>query len=152
MLDIVFNNSISDKKYTPKFFERILNTATQELKINGKKIGISINLVDEAKIKKLNRKYRNKNKPTDVLSFPISKGLEIRNSKLEIEKDVGDIFICLSIAKNEAKGENITIEQKLAQLTVHGFLHLLGYDHEKSPGSAEKMFRIESQILRKIKF
>ena len=146
MLDLVFQNSTSSKEYTSKFFEKILITAIKELKLTGKKIEISINLVGNAKIKELNKKYRHKDKVTDVLSFPMAeKSFVIRHSSFVI--DLGDIFICLSFAKKEAKSENVSIERKLAQLTVHGFLHLLGYDHEKSSKDAKKMFGLQDKIL-----
>ena len=149
MIDLVFKNYTSLRAPGNSFFKKVLETAARELKLKGK-ISVSVNLVGEKKIRELNRKYRNKDKPTDVLSFPLNEKLEIRNLKLEI-KDIGDVFVCLSIAKKDAKRENVSIEAKLAQLTVHGFLHLLGYDHEKSADSAKMMFQLESRILDKTK-
>lgn len=135
-IDLVFKNYTSQKAPKDKFFKKVLETAVRELKLKDK-IGVSINLVGEARIRDLNWKYRNKNKSTDVLSFPLGDGS-------------GDIFVCLSIAKNQAKRENMNIERKLAQLTVHGFLHLAGYDHEISEKKAEKMFDLENKILTKL--
>jgi probable rRNA maturation factor len=132
------------------FFKKVLETAAQELKLKDK-IEVSVNLVGEDKIRELNKKYRKKDKPTDVLSFPMGDKYLIRNTKYII-RDVGDIFICLSIAKNEAKRENITIKEKLAQLAAHGFLHLLGYDHEVSEVCARKMFKLENRILKQLSF
>jgi len=146
MPNLVYRNLTSDKKYNSKFFEIILVGAIKELKLADKKVGLSVNLVGEGKIRELNKKYRNKNKISDVLSFPMASKLEIPKSNTEV-LDLGDIFICLSFAKNEAKSENISIERKLAQLVVHGFLHLLGYDHEKSEKDAKKMFGLENKIL-----
>ena len=71
-MDLVFKNSTLGKKYTSKFFEKVLVEAVKELKLAGKKIEVSVNLVGEAKIKELNKKYRHKNKVTDVLSFPMN--------------------------------------------------------------------------------
>jgi probable rRNA maturation factor len=105
--------------------------------------------VGEAKIQELNKKYRGKNKVTDVLSFPMSEKIEIGSKKSEV-KDIGDIFICLPFAKKTAKSENVDIEDKLARLTVHGFLHLLGYDHERSSAEEKNMFSLEDNILRKL--
>ena len=136
MVDLVFKNYTSQEAPRQGFFKNILETATKELKINVK-IETSINLAGEDKMKDLNKKYRHKDMPTDVLSFPLGDGS-------------GDIFICLSIAKKEAKRENIDIENKLAQLTVHGFLHLAGYDHEKSQKGAEDMFSLEKKILDRL--
>ena len=156
MIDLVFSaeggyasggkNHTSQKAPGCVFFQKILKTAAKELRLKSK-ISLSVNLVGEKRIQALNKKYRNKDKPTDVLSFPLNEKLEIRNLKLKIDKDVGDIFVCLSIAKSKAKRENITIKQKLAQLVVHGFLHLQGYEHEKSEKDAKKMFLLEKKIL-----
>ena len=144
MIDFVFRNTTDDKTFTKKFFQHILKIGAQKLDIN-KKIEISLNLVSEDKMRELNRLYRNKDKATDVLSFPLS---DETLSKYGI-MPLGDIFICPSFAKVEAKRENIDIKDKLAQLTVHGFLHLLGYDHEKSKRDSKKMFDLENQILNK---
>lgn len=163
-MELVFKNLTSDKQYSSKLFEKILAAAIKELK-PGKNIELSVNLVGEAKIRALNKKYRNKNKVTDVLSFPMMKSsnLETRDKKqgkteklvsdrLSLVADLGDIFICLPFAKKEAKSENITMEDKLARLTVHGLLHLLGYDHEKSKHDADRMDKLESRILNRLKF
>ena len=147
-MDLVFQNSNPDKKYTSKFFEKVLVEAVKELKLAGKKIEVSVNLVGEAKIKELNKKYRHKNKVTDVLSFPMNTTFNFQLSTFNF-LDIGDIFICLSFAKKQAKSENVSIDRKLAQLTVHGFLHLLGYDHERSDEDEIEMFKLENKILKK---
>jgi len=147
MISIVFRNSTSGKKYSSKFFKKILETAIRKLKLN-KNFSVSVNLVGEKKIKELNKKYRNKNKPTDVLSFPINDHVVGSRQSSVVSCDLGDIFICLSIAKKETKRENVSIKRKLAQLVVHGFLHLLGCDHEKSKKEAESMFKLEEKILK----
>jgi len=150
-MDLVFKNSTTDRKYTSKFFEKILDAGVRELKIGKMKVGISVNLVGEAKIRELNDKYRHKNQVTDVLSFPMDGKYTIQDTQYTIH-DFGDLFICLPFAKSEAKRENIDMERKLMQLTVHGFLHLAGYDHEKSASEAKKMFKLEKQILGKVNF
>ena len=145
MIDLVFQNLTSDKSFKDNFFKKILSLVAEELKLK-KNIEVSLSLAGESKIKELNNKYRNKNKVTDVLSFPM-----IQDTKyVTHDTDLGDIFICLPFAKNQTKSENISIERKLAQLTVHGFLHLAGYDHEKSTGEAKKMFDLENRILKKL--
>ena len=146
MIDIVFRNLTADRTFKEGFFINILEMAEQELKLKDR-VSISVNLVGEDKILELNRKYRNEDKPADVLSFPTQEKLEIGNWKLKIDKDVGDVFICLSIAKNKAKRENITVKEKLARLVVHGFLHLLGHDHDKSKRGAEKKFKVDDKII-----
>ncbi|OGN00123.1 MAG: rRNA maturation RNase YbeY [Candidatus Yanofskybacteria bacterium RIFCSPHIGHO2_01_FULL_41_27] len=125
----------------------MLESAAKTLKLGGSKVEISVNLTGETKIKNLNKKYRNKNTATNVLSFPLSTDVLKKYGILPL----GDIFICLPVAKKEADGENISVENKLAWLTVHGFLHLLGYDHETTAKDAQAMLDLERKILRKIK-
>ncbi|OGN02108.1 MAG: rRNA maturation RNase YbeY [Candidatus Yanofskybacteria bacterium RIFCSPHIGHO2_01_FULL_43_42] len=153
MIDLVFKNRTSQKAPSRIFFQKILEIAAKELGLKSK-VSLSVNLVREKKIQELNKKYRHKDKPTDVLSFPLRDKVIIKSGLslgcLSLVADLGDIFICLPIAKNEAKRENITIKEKLARLVVHGFLHLQGYDHEKSEKDAKKMFHLEEKILSKI--
>ena len=146
MLDLVFKNHMSKRALGEKFFRGILNTGIKELKIKDKNIEISLNLVGEVRIKELNKKYRDKNEVTDVLSFPLE---ESRLKKHDI-LPLGDIFICLPFAVKEVERQGISLEKELAWLTVHGFLHLLGYDHEKSANDKKKMFALENEILNKL--
>ncbi len=148
MIDLTFKNYTSQKAPSGAFFVKILETAVNILKLRDSKIEVSVNLVGEAKIKNLNKKYRNKNTTTNVLSFPLSTDV-LKNYGI---LPLGDIFICLPVAKKEADEENISIEKKLAWLTVHGFLHLLGYDHEKSKQDAVAMFDKENKILKELNF
>lgn len=150
MLDLVFNNFTSDK--TPggsslsagrQFFYSLLQKAAKATGLPSGTAEISINLVGEAGIRRLNGKYRNKNKVTDVLSFPLDAGQTAKNGIIPL----GDIFICLPFAKKQAKRENISVEEKLSRLAAHGFLHLLGYDHEKSERDGQKMKELEKLIL-----
>ncbi len=164
MLELVFNNSTEDKEFQDDFFKNIFNLAIEELKLGDKNIEVSINIVGEDKIRELNHQYRHKDKVTDVLSFPMqsfgrhrpggAKRLEgpfdyVHPTSNVETFDVGDIFICLPFAKKEAKRENINIDVKLARLLAHGFLHLLGYDHEKSKLEEKKIFGLEKRILAK---
>lgn len=146
MLDLVFKNYITLRAPGEKFFRTILDTGIKELKIKDKKVEISLNLVGEAKIKGLNKKYRGKNQITDVLSFPLDEAGLQKYGILPL----GDIFICLSFAVKEAERRGISLKQELAWLTTHGFLHLLGYDHERSKREVDKMFRLENKILSKL--
>lgn len=148
MNNLVFQNITFDKEHGQPFFKKVLGVAIKELDLEEKDIEMSVNLIGEEEIRELNLKYRNKDKATDVLSFPI----ETKPLKQSGVLPLGDIFICLSFAKNEAKSENISIDRKLAHLTVHGFLHLLGYDHENSAQEADKMENLEKIILSKLNY
>lgn len=155
MLDLVFSapkgrdlvsggkNHTSQKAPNEKFFREVLGAGIKELKIKDKNVEVSLNLVGEAKMRELNKKYRGKDKVTDVLSFPLE---ESRFKKHDI-LPLGDIFICLPFAIQESERQKISLEKELAWLTVHGFLHLLGYDHEKSKSDEKKMFVMENKIL-----
>ena len=156
MLDLVLKNWTSPRKTSSrgrqkslneKFFKEILSTAIKELKIKDKNVEMSLSLVGEAKIKELNCAYRDKNEVTDVLSFPLE---EARLKKYDI-LPLGDIFICLPFAVKEAERQNISLEKELAWLTVHGLLHLLGYDHENSVSESRKMEKLEKNILFSLK-
>lgn len=151
MVDIILNNLTEDKTYGRAFFQKILNQAA---KIAGKEFEnaeLSVNLVGEQKIKELNQKYRGKNQPTDVLSFPLHDRVGIGSIENAIIS-LGDIFICLPVAKKDAENGSVSLNSELAFLTVHGFLHLLGYDHEKSMAEKKKMFALQDKILSKISF
>ncbi len=145
-MEIVFQNSTSDKKYSSRFFEKVLNSVVKTTGLRNKNIQVSVSLVEGRKIRSLNNKYRHKDRVTDVLSFPMAEKKEIHDPKTKVG-DLGDVFICLPFAKKEAKRENIDIERKLARLTAHGFLHLIGYDHETSKAEEKKMLELEDKIL-----
>lgn len=154
MIDFVFYNNTTDRQWKEPFFKDIFSKAEseEELKLDSdKKYELSLHLVGEGKIKEMNWKYRGKNKITDVLSFPIQNkvhGLQTQNNDI---MELGDIFICLPFAKKTARKEKTDTKEKVAFLTVHGFLHLLGFDHEKSPAEAKKMFKLQDKIMQKIK-
>jgi probable rRNA maturation factor len=101
--------------------------------ILGKKYSLSIAYVDEKTSKKINKKYRNKNKPTNILSFPL-------------QKNMGEIVLCPKIIKKEAKNFNKTFSQFLGFLVIHGMLHLKGYKH------GSKMEKMEEKYLSRTKF
>ncbi len=151
MLDLAFNNFAIYRKYGVGVFKKVIQKALEELEVRGKRIELSINLVGEGKIKALNKKYLGKNGATDVLSFPLDKKVSVKTAKGGIIA-LGDIFICLPMAKRDALKEGMGLSSKLALLAVHGLLHLLGYDHEKSKKERDKMFRSQKKILSKISF
>ncbi len=107
---------------------------------------ISIAIVGPKQIQKLNLQYRNKNKPTDVLSFS---RMEPSLAAFSFEEtDLGDVLICWSIAKKQAAEYKTTLQEELARLTVHGVLHLFGYDHEIGLKEEKRMFRLQEKILK----
>lgn len=149
MLDFVFNNFTTDKKYGAEFFRKIIRKALKELGFNNKAVELSINLVGKGRIKALNKKYLGKNKATDVLSFPLNERVGIKPPRSGIIA-LGDIFICLPVVKECALKEDKGLSSQFAILVVHGLLHLLGCDHEKSGEERQKMFRLQEKILKQL--
>ena len=96
---------------------------------------ISLVLVDETKIRALNRKYLKRNRVTDVLSF----------------EGLNEIFICVSEAARHAKLLKSSLNSELTRLLAHGIVHLKGYEHERSKSAELKMREIENKILKRIK-
>ena len=107
---------------------------------------ISLLLTDDARIQVLNRIWRDKDKPTNVLSFPSGLDEEAGDDRPLL---VGDIVIARETVVAEAAAEGKTVEVHLRHLLVHGFLHLLGYDHEID-GEAETMEALETEILAEL--
>jgi probable rRNA maturation factor len=102
---------------------------------------VAIGLVTDAHSRKLNSQYRRKNRPTDVLSFPADDE-RVRSSFL------GDIVIATGTARRQARDARHSYQAELRLLSLHGLLHLLGYDHEKAD-DAGRMRRIETRLRRR---
>ena len=102
-------------------------------------ISLTIRIVDELESQLLNNKFRNINKPTNILSFLIDEN-----------PIVGDLILCHPIIKKEARDQNIKIKDHYAHLLIHGYLHLTGLDHEKEK-NAQIMENKEIAILKKLR-
>lgn len=111
-------------------------------------IEVSITIVTNEEIHQLNREYRNIDAPTDVLSFEMNDPyVELDDELRNIPIPIGDIVISIDKVEEQAKAYNHSFERELAFLTVHGFLHLLGYTHDDE--NEEKiMFAKQEQILK----
>ena len=108
----------------------------------------SVLFTSDAQVHTLNREWREKDKPTNVLSFPM---LE-RDSLIALEQDgpptmLGDLALAHETCAREAAGKSISLGDHAAHLLVHGFLHLAGFDHEISPEDAEQMEALERKAL-----
>ena len=107
---------------------------------------ISILMVDDTQIEKLNRKYLNRNSPTNVIAFPMREG-EFSHLSPHL---LGDVVISTDTAKKEAQNSGMSMEQRFKELLVHGILHLFGYDHETSVQDARKMAKKRRQLMELI--
>ncbi len=142
-------NPFGDKKLVNDL-KNLLKIIEREFKFKGiSQLELSLTLCGKKRIRSLNRMYRKKDKITDVLSFPVYDSF--LEKKLSGYIGLGDIFICLDVAKTQAKEFKISVREELIHLFVHGFLHLLGYDHEISKKEEKKMFALESKLISQLK-
>ncbi|MSP10222.1 MAG: rRNA maturation RNase YbeY [Pelagibacteraceae bacterium] len=126
------------------FFKNICKFFPKKYKFLNKKINITLLLSNNKKIKKLNKKFRNKNKPTDILSFPLSKKI-----KLSKENYMGDLIISYNFMDKPKKQSIKNFHQKVIKTFIHGFLHLLGFDHSKLK-DYKKMLKEEEKIYQSV--
>lgn len=126
-----------------------LETAFKSLPVKPKApLEIAITLSNDKNIKTLNRKHRNKNKATNVLSFPLWTSLE-DIPRMSLPIPAGDIVIAYETMAREAAEQGKTLKAHFTHMLVHGFLHLLGYDH-MTDGEATQMESLEIKILKKL--
>jgi probable rRNA maturation factor len=105
---------------------------------------LSIALVGDKEMRPLNAKYRKKNKTTDVLSFPADNPATAKRVLL------GDVIISVEQARRQAKERNHSLKREMVILLIHGILHLLGYNHERSPRQAKIMADLEVKLLNRL--
>lgn len=129
-------------KYPTAALRQIAETLLRAVKQG--RAELSIALVGDREMRPLNRKYRNKKKTTDVLSF------FVEDQPLFGAKILGDVVISVEQARRQAKARGKTLKSEMATLLIHGILHLLGYDHEKSPRQAKIMFAYERKLFARL--
>jgi probable rRNA maturation factor len=114
---------------------------------------LSLLLVSDQRMRRLNARYRRKDRPTDVLAFPLHNGPR-RDRGGTIDRYgaqmIGDVVISIPTARRQAQELGHSLYAEVVRLLVHGFVHLLGYDHERGPREAARMARRERLILRKL--
>jgi probable rRNA maturation factor len=133
-LAVVLLNRQKARPVSAPRLRRVLREAAQALRVRGE---LSLVLAGDGLLRRLNREYRGKDKPTDVLSFPGDGG----------EAGLGDIVISVAKAERNARRFGRTLPQELDVLALHGFLHVLGYDHEADDGA---MDRLEGRLRRRL--
>ena len=124
-------------KETPIFFKKLISYFPPKYHFKNKKVNFTVLLSDNHKIKKLNNKFRKKNKITDVLSFPF-------NHTIKNNVYIGDIAIGFEIINKRSKVSDFNYE--FDKIWIHGYLHLIGYDHKKNK-EYKKMQKKEKIIL-----
>lgn len=124
-LSLSLTNKTSYKLPSKKLIEDFVIFVLNEKKITGE-IEIGLNLINKNEMQKLNLKFREKDYPTDVLSFPIFKKVPTKN---EIPTLIGDLFICPDVMIDNSKLYHIDLKNEFENLVKHGVLHLLGFHH-----------------------
>ena len=125
-------------RYPTAALRKIAETLLRALKQG--RAELSIALVGDREMRPLNAKYRKKNKTTDVLSF------FVQDQPKSGAKLLGDVVISVEQARRQARERARTLKSEMVTLLIHGILHLLGYDHEKSPRQAKIMFACERKL------
>ena len=143
----VFSNERAWSKRLKKkelFFNKICKSFPKKYRFLNKKISLTLLLSNNKNIKKLNKNFKNKNKSTDILSFPFSR-------KIKISKKVyiGDIIISYNFIDKPKSQKLKFFKEKLIKIFIHGFLHLLNFDHKKNK-DYKKMLKEEKFIYQSV--
>ena len=134
--------------------KRVFDECFEEERIEDSKLYITVTFTSPENIQKINKEYRNIDRATDVLSFPMFEKKELENKIQEkdfLHEDIlGDIVISIEKVKEQAKEYGHSFERELSYMLVHGFYHLMGYDHIEEEDKKE-MRKKEEKVLEKLK-
>ena len=152
MYEIIYEDIEENREYEP-IIKKVIEKCFEEEKIQNSKLCMTIILTTPQNIRKINKEYRNIDKETDVLSFPMFEKDEldkkIENNDFEYEDVLGDIVISIEKVKEQAEEYVHSFERELSYMLVHGFYHLMGYDHIKEED--KKIMRPkEEKILKSL--
>ena len=148
MYEIVFKDIEEDKKYEP-IIKKVLETCFEEEKMKDSKLCVTVTLTNPENIREINKQFRNIDRATDVLSFPMFEKDEL-DKKIE-ENDfytddiLGDLVISIEKVEEQAKEYGHSFERELSYMVVHGFYHLMGYDHIEEED--KKIMREKEEVI-----
>ena len=146
-MDVLFENN-TNEEINYKLIEKVISEALRYEGVNDN-TEVSVTIVDNEEIRKINNKFRNIDRATDVLSFPL---IDFDNESLPDDGSkiyLGDIIISIERAKEQAKEYGHSIDREIGFLTAHSMLHLLGYDH-MVPEEEKEMFAKQEEILHNL--
>ncbi|MBR4015233.1 MAG: rRNA maturation RNase YbeY [Anaerotignum sp.] len=140
----------TEERFSKELEEAVKQAAAEALRYENfaEECEISVSIVDNEEIRQINRQFRNIDKATDVLSFPMLTFQEGEQAERNEDGEIllGDIIISLERAREQAAEYGHSLKREIAFLTAHSMLHLLGYDH-MTPEEEEEMFRRQKEIL-----
>jgi probable rRNA maturation factor len=147
MIDLVFQNRTKSRVYGRAFFVRVCAATEPFMRLpRGHEGEVGVTLIGSAAMRTLNRKRRGVDASTDVLSFPLHmKPISGYTALL-----LGDLFICPDAVRDHAVRLGRSVRSQMAWTLVHGLLHIAGYDHERGPSAARRMFAVEQKILKQL--
>ena len=152
MYEIVYDG-IDEKKEYKEVIEKVLSQCFKEEKLENSKLCVTVTLTTPKTIQEINKQYRNIDRATDVLSFPMFEKDEldkkIQENDFENEDVLGDIVVSVEKVKEQAIEYGHSFERELSYMIVHGFYHLMGYDHIEEDDK-KIMREKEENILRKL--
>jgi probable rRNA maturation factor len=140
-LEVLVLNRQRQRKVNPSSLQRFMLSLIREVPPGGAD-EMALCLVSDRRMKEYNRQFRGRNEPTDVLSFP-GDGAADAEGRVHL----GDIVISVSSAARQARLERHSLARELKILALHGYLHLLGYDHERDKG---RMIRLQRKVARQL--
>ena len=145
-IDVISDSNLWIKKIKKPdvFFKSLVQIFPKKYRFINKEVSLTILLSNNKNIKKLNKKFRNKNKSTDVLSFPSEKKINIKKSPY-----IGDIVVSYEFMNKPKALSALEFKSKVTKIFIHGFLHLLGYDHIKLKDFKEMLIE-EEKIYKTI--
>lgn len=135
-----------EKDYFNKDFFDTINTKILMTETINRDVSLSLALIDDSSMKRYNAQYRNKDEPTDVLAFS-EKDKRVPWPDTDSEDYLGEILISIDTAKRQAREKGHSLSKEVELLYIHGFLHLLGYDHESGSKEAKKMEEKTKEIF-----
>jgi probable rRNA maturation factor len=137
--DEEWDSSISWEPLVRKAVEAaIAQSAFPDLARSDRPVELSVRLTSDDQVRMLNAQWRGKDKPTNVLSFPMAEAYELNDENFALkELLLGDIVVANSVCQREAGEKGVSVEQHAMHLIVHGTLHLLGYDHQSDADAAD---------------
>ena len=150
-MKLIIDNTTNEDLSLQKDLEKVIKEVLKVENVDEKKCEISLSFVDEKKIRQLNKDFRQTDRVTDVLSFPIEDFFN-EDRKTLLEKPylmLGDVVICTDVARKQAKELEHSFEREIMYLTCHSILHLLGYDHMEDDD--KKIMRSkEKQVMKNL--
>ncbi len=153
MYEIVYDGIKENEEYD-KVIKKVVEQCFKEENLENSKLCLTITLTTPENIQKINKEYRNIDRATDVLSFPMFEKSEldemIEKQEFEHEDVLGDLVISIEKVKEQAKEYGHSFERELSYMVVHGFYHVMGYDHIKEEDKA-KMRPKEEKVLNDLK-